>query len=311
MDKPLVSICIPTRNTERWIRHAIDSALNQTWEHCEVIVIDDGSTDQSVEILKSYGSRIVYRSTPPRGGNPARNLAISLARGLWIQFLDADDYLLPDKITAQFTEVGVENGLDLILSPELLQRWSDGHPLNPELKPKPVGKDLFEQWFSWEMPGTQGGLSRADYLRRFGNWNEEVPCCQDYELYARALKIGVSTRWTTQAGSVYRIWSEQTVCRRDPVQLIDVKTNLVDEMVSFLQKNNLWNESYSQVAGRTCFEMSRTLVQHDLAKAADYHEERRARGLIHLAGPAAPLSYRLAYRTLGFKAAEKLARLLR
>jgi glycosyltransferase involved in cell wall biosynthesis len=311
MGKPLVSICIPTRNTERWLGEAVDSALGQIWGACEVIVVDDGSTDGTAEILKSYGDKIVYRVTEPRGGNPARNLAASLARGEWIQFLDADDYLLPDKIERQFDETGTGSGLDLILSPELLQRWSDGKPLEPELKPVPQNGDLFAQWLGWEMPGTQGGLWRADCLRRIGGWNEAMPCCQDYELYARALRQGVPTRWTSQPGSVYRIWSEQTVCRRDPLQLIEYKTKLIDEMADFLRESGRWNEDYRQIAGRTCFEMCRTFAQRDLAGAAVYHRGRVKRGMLEVSGPSAPLRYRVAYRLLGFKASERLAGVLR
>lgn len=311
MEKPLVSICIPTRNTQRWVREAIDSALAQTWERCEVIVIDDGSKDETPEILKSYGSRITWRSTQALGGNAARNLAISLSSGEWIQFLDADDYLLPDKIASQFEEVGVGTDLDLILSTELLQYWSDGHPLEPVPKPKPSIDDFFAQWFLWECPGTQGGLWRKSALARIGNWNEEMPCCQDYELYARALRQGLRMKWTDKPLSVYRIWSEKTVCRRDPVQLIQVKTKLIDEMLAFLREGNRWKELYGELAGRTCFEMCRTLAKFDIDSAALYHRERLKRGLVNLSGPAAPFQYRLSYWTIGFGATERLASFLR
>src|SRR5206468_2833779 len=98
---PLVSILIPCYNAERWIAQAIDSALAQTWPAKEVIVIDDGSTDGSLEIIKSFGDRIRWETGPNRGGNVARNRLLELSLGEWLQYLDADDYLLDDKVGKQ------------------------------------------------------------------------------------------------------------------------------------------------------------------------------------------------------------------
>lgn len=311
MDKPLVTICIPTRNTERWLRQAIDSALNQTWRPLEVIVIDDGSTDGTPALLESYGNRIQWRSTPPRGGNPARNLGLSLAAGEWVQFLDADDYLLPDKIDSQFGEIGVENHFDLIFSPELIERWVDGKALEHESKPVPTDGDLFRQWLAWELPGTQGGLWRKKTLVAIGGWNDTMPCCQDYELYARALRQGLQITWTEKPLNVYRIWSESTVCRRNPQELIEVKTKLMDDMIAYLKSQAQWTPARKMAAAQGFFEMSRRLATVNPARAYSFHDEKRKLGLIHLAGPAAPTRYQAIYSLLGFKWAERLARILR
>ena len=95
--QPLVSILIPCYNAERWVGQAIESALAQTWPNKEVIVVDDGSTDGSLEVIKSFGDRIKWETGPNRGGNVARNRLLELSHGEWIQYLDADDYLLPAK----------------------------------------------------------------------------------------------------------------------------------------------------------------------------------------------------------------------
>ena len=89
--------------------------------------------------------------------------------------------------------------------------------------------------------------------------------------------------------------------------MIRVKTGLLDEMQAWLQQRGQWTQIHQRVAGRACFEMARTLAKYDRAAAAEYHRDRRARQMIHLEGPAAPLSYQLAYRTLGFASAETLA----
>src|SRR5580700_7824510 len=96
--KPRVTICIPCFNAERWIAEAVRSALGQTWPEKEVIVVDDGSSDGSLDRLREFGDSILLLRGEHRGGNSARNTALRHARGEWLQFLDADDYLKPSKI---------------------------------------------------------------------------------------------------------------------------------------------------------------------------------------------------------------------
>src|SRR5438128_899411 len=98
---PLVSILIPCYNAERWIGEAISSALAQTWSEKEIIVVDDGSTDGSLQQIRKFDGLVRWETGPNRGGNAARNRLLELAKGEWLQYLDADDYLLPDKIAKQ------------------------------------------------------------------------------------------------------------------------------------------------------------------------------------------------------------------
>jgi len=101
--KPLVSILIPAFNAEEWLAETLKSAIGQTWERKEIIVVDDGSTDETFRIAKQYESKIVKAVTQDNGGAcKARNKALSLAQGDYIQWLDADDLLAPDKLSQQF-----------------------------------------------------------------------------------------------------------------------------------------------------------------------------------------------------------------
>ncbi|MFA6436778.1 MAG: glycosyltransferase family 2 protein [Candidatus Paceibacterota bacterium] len=95
----LVSIIIPAHNAENYIRRAIESALNQTYKNIEIFVIDDGSTDNTAKIIKSYKDpRIIYLYQENGGQGKARNYAISKSTGKYITFLDADDIYLPEKV---------------------------------------------------------------------------------------------------------------------------------------------------------------------------------------------------------------------
>ena len=101
--KPLVSILIPAYNSEKWIADSIRSAVAQTWQPKEIIVVDDGSKDQTLSIAKQFESDSVrVFSQKNQGAAAARNNAFSMSHGDYIQWLDADDLLAPDKIARQW-----------------------------------------------------------------------------------------------------------------------------------------------------------------------------------------------------------------
>jgi glycosyltransferase involved in cell wall biosynthesis len=101
--QPLVSILIPAYNAEKWLKDTIESAVNQTWPRKEIIIVDDGSRDRTFEIARKYESNSVkVLSEENKGGPSARNAALSIAQGDFIQWLDHDDLLAPDKISQQF-----------------------------------------------------------------------------------------------------------------------------------------------------------------------------------------------------------------
>lgn len=102
----LVSIIVPCYNTERFIASSIESALAQTYRNTEIIVIDDGSTDRSLEIIESFGEKIkVIKKKKNKGAPAARNDGLIAARGEFIQFLDADDLLPADSVEIRLNEL--------------------------------------------------------------------------------------------------------------------------------------------------------------------------------------------------------------
>ena len=97
----MISVVIPAYNAGRFIRRTIDSVLAQTYTDYEIIVVDDGSTDNTAEIVKSYGSKVRYIYQQNAGDGAARNTGIYAAKGEWIAFLDHDDEWLPEKLRLQ------------------------------------------------------------------------------------------------------------------------------------------------------------------------------------------------------------------
>lgn len=130
-ETPLVSVVMPAFNVAWCVRRAIDSVLTQTYLRHEIIVIDDGSTDDTASVLASYGDRIRVISQTNRGMSAARNRGIDAARGTLVAFLDADDYWLSEKLARQVEllqrrpEVGFCSTAASVVNPEgaVLNLW--------------------------------------------------------------------------------------------------------------------------------------------------------------------------------------------
>jgi Glycosyl transferase family 2 len=305
-----VTIGIPVFNCETWVATAIQSALEQTWPDKEIIVVDDGSTDRSGEICKSFGSRILFVQQPNRGGNAARNQICRLASGEWIQFLDADDYLKPDKVRSHLDSCARPIDADILCSATIFEDWRNGKLASQKVDVLKEGCDWVALWLTTSVPLTGGCLWRRQALEKIGGWNEQIRCNQEYELYFRALQKNLRFQVAGAPLSVHRIWSEKTVSRRDKKGLVLGKTELIQCFLRWLKNEGRLTPEYQRLAGRSCFEMARTLANEDLALATCYYRERKREGLMQPEGPQAPWKYRLALRCLGFNSAERLAKLL-
>ena len=180
MSERKVSIIIPCFNAERFVGDAIRSALAQTYPSKEIIVIDDGSTDGSLKIIQSFGNAVRWESTKNRGGSAARNRGLQLASGSLIQFLDADDRLLPTKLEKQ-VEPLAQSSAAMTFTPPL--PLGDEKPVI-QFKPYPGG-DLVIYLLRGGGPGTSGVLHRRECLEAVGGFREDLPCAQEFDLHLR------------------------------------------------------------------------------------------------------------------------------
>lgn len=298
-----VSVIVPCHNGGKWVAEAIQSALAQEEVDPQVIVVDDSSQDGSREVAASFADRVTLLAGNWGNGNHARNAGLEVATGKWVQFLDADDLLKPDKIVAQIK--GASADAEMIYSPLIVRK--EGEQAIETISCRSADADLIEQWLRWELCQTGAALWRTEALRRIGGWKKDLPCCQDNEVVSRAIKNGFKIEYVDQPGAVYRIWSEETVCRKDPRKVICQKTELLDECISWLKREGRMQECYHDAAAQACFEMARTWARYDLDEATNYYRERLKRGMIRCTGPAAPKMFCWIERVLGFNAAEKIA----
>jgi hypothetical protein len=190
MQHPLVSIVIPCCNAEATIGEAIESALGQTYPNVEVIVIDDGSTDRTLELIKSFGERIRYETGPNRGACVARNKGIALSSGSLIQFLDADDLLHASKLEEQ-VPVSLARLGDIIYC-----NWetvaADGSYRKVSTSERD-GLDSVVCALKYQIP-TLTPLHWKRTLLSVGGFRESLPCAQERDLHIRLASSGVRFR---------------------------------------------------------------------------------------------------------------------
>jgi glycosyltransferase involved in cell wall biosynthesis len=312
--QPLVSILIPCYNAERWVGQAIESALAQTWPNKEVIVVDDGSTDGSLEVIKRFGDRIKWESGPNRGGNAARNRLLELSHGEWIQYLDADDYLLAAKIADQLAD-SKDSNADAIYGRVVQESSLDGK-ISHDVALEPASDDPWCLLVQWELPQTGAILTRRRVLEDVGGWKIDQPCCQEHELYLRLLCAGKTFRYSSAYGAVYRQWPKGSVSRRNTPEVLRQRLEIIRRAEEFLRNESELTHERLSTINQAKLEVARASWKHDRTFALSLINEIQQRDTDFRPGAVGSRisyswGYRMIYRFLGFDAAEKLARLAR
>jgi glycosyltransferase involved in cell wall biosynthesis len=206
MTSPLVSVVIPTYNYGHYIREAIDSALAQTYPVHEIVVVNDGSTDNTTEILKSYGSRIRLCEQANGGPAKARNRGVQECRGELIAFLDADDAWLPRKIERQI-EVLRELPEPRVVSTDLMPIDRASVRLSIETrscreseKSIVTLRDLLE--FASVVPSSV--MIAKDYFKKLGFFDETLAGTEDMEMWWRIASVAPIVKITERL-TLYRV----------------------------------------------------------------------------------------------------------
>lgn len=308
---PKVSILIPCYNADRWVAQAIQSALDQTYLNKEVIVVDDGSSDRSLEIIEGFGELIHWETQSNQGGNATRNRLLDLSTGEWIQYLDADDYLLLAKVEQQIEFLSQYPQADVIYSPSIFEYWQ-GHQSRQEVLLIPESHDPWILLARWYLPQTGSPLWKKQAILDVGGWKPDQPCCQEHELYLRLLKAGKQFKYCPDASSIYRQWSESTVCKRDKSETFRQRLVIEDVLEQHLRNINQLTPERLHAINQARFECARMIWlfnQHwaneiiATIKTSDRH--------FVPSGSAAPQTYRLTYKLFGFSIAEQIAGLKR
>lgn len=303
-----VSILIPAFNAEEWIEQAVESALSQG-SHCEVIVVDDGSSDRTVERLSNFGDRIRWESGPNRGAPAARNRLLNLASADWLQYLDADDYLLPGKIEVQRDALLNNYDADVIYGPISIE-WHDRDQVHTTVLDIPEPRDPWILLALWRLPQTGSPLWRKSALEEVGGWREDQSCCQEHELYLRLLMAGKRLVYDPAGGAVYRKFSGGSLSSRNISRVRVERAKIESRIERHLASVGALTEDRQLAIDQARFELARSTWPESRSQARLFHDSIKSRWF-RPTGPAAPALYRLAYKVLGFEGAEILAGLTR
>lgn len=188
-EDPLVTAIIPAYNAEAFVVEAIDSALSQTHRPLEVVVVNDGSTDQTPRLLEGYGDQIQVVHQANAGLASARNAGAQAARGDWLAFLDADDLWLPEKIERQVALTSPDVGL--IYTDRY--NWGDRGDL-PEvhgaMQAYPEGDIFVALLLGGNFLTASSAMIRRGAFQELGGFSTEVPSVEDYDLWLRFAASG-------------------------------------------------------------------------------------------------------------------------
>jgi len=257
--KPYVSILIPAHNAAPWIADTVESALAQTWTHKEIIVVDDGSSDETLAIARRFESRGVRVFTQAnQGAAVARNRAWLESRGDWLQFLDADDLLHADKISLQMDRA-VQLGPDFAYCCHWTRftRSLD----DADHTPQPLCRDSEPlPWIELKlrdnvMMHPAAWLVSRSLAERSGPWNPALTLDDDGEFFSRIVSTSAGVRHIDKALSYYRSnLSDSLSGRRTPqawnsaYRSLQLTSDRFLEMSSHAEGRSAAANAYQQLA---------------------------------------------------------------
>ncbi len=207
--KPLVSILIPAYNAEAWISDTLRSAIAQTWERKEIIVVDDGSKDQTLAVARQFESEQLKVVTQKnQGASATRNNAFAMSKGDYVQWLDADDLMAPEKTASQM-EAAERSGSKRTLISGAWARFMH-RPYRAEFRPSPLWEDLLPaEWLMRKMEHdtymqTATWLVSRELAEAAGKWDTRLLGDDDGEFFCRVLLASEGTRFVKESKVYYR-----------------------------------------------------------------------------------------------------------
>jgi len=313
----LVSILIPAYNAEKYLKDTINSALSQTWPNKEIIIVDDGSCDKTLQIARTFESKRVKVITQPNAGScRSRNKALQLAQGEYIQWLDADDQLAPDKISCQMARNHTIRDTKVLYC----SAWGTFYHRIDKTKyqPSPIWKSMTPvEWFIKSSEGqywmqTSSWLVSRVLTEAAGPWEERLESINDDgEYFARVVARSRFVEFVPESRCYYRIYhpGSATYFRKRSERALrswDLSVNLIVDHLLLLENSE---ESRKAAIRNLHSIISRLYPYSNMAGVKDLIEADYKR-IINLGGERQDaketLKFWVARRVLGLKCARIL-----
>lgn len=304
--RPDVSVIIPCHDGADWLRHAVLSALDQPGVDVEVVVVDDASSDLSVASVADLSERVVVvRQGRRQGANAARNRGVDLCSGRYVQFLDADDVLLPGKLSTQVSHLE-RTGADIAYGDWCFLFHVGGEArIGPPQRPGQP-EDILEAWIVGWWYAPCAALFTRDAVLRVGPWDESLPAAQDRAYMLAAAVAGCRFEYVAgEVGAIYRRHDSGSITTSDPLRQRRSHVAVVMAVEQRLRSDGRLTPRYRSALAQAYLDSARKLYRYDrtqwraLVARAELldpgHSTRQSR------------QYRVTRRLLGRGGAERVA----
>lgn len=302
----IVSVVIPCYNVEKYVAASVGSALQQTHPELEVICVDDGSTDGTVAIIEQLQARHPDRIRLIRqanaGATVARNKGLEAATGTYVQFLDADDLLLPGKVAHQVA-LAQAHGLPELIVGSSRTVGANGREIQ-RIVQATASRDVWLDLMRTHMGNTVANLWARAAVLAAGGWNKGLRSSQEYDLMFRLLSRGARVVFDPEVLTEVRRRTDgsitQTNLEQNWARFVDLRLRIREHVRTHRIPHN--EQAFTQFL----FDSIRVLYQYDPANAMSLHDQHIPTGFQPTASPATSATYVRVHRLLGFRGAQRL-----
>lgn len=252
---PELSIVIPAYNRGETIFQCVESALEQRGGTSEVIVVDDGSTDGTRDILSSFGSQITVLHRGNQGACAARNMGLHAARGDSIAFLDSDDYYASD-LAGTLHNLRKGSGVDMAIGSHSLDL--DGIVRRVDfLRPNETREKVLETFSDGWVVQTAAICWCRQFVEKIGGWNPQVLQWQDVEFYMRALMLGAKMEVFDEEGAIVREYLDRSrISHKVTEQVLNSQLDFIEQLAQ------LADPKYRPYIANLYYKLARHALRH-------------------------------------------------
>lgn len=299
---PLVSIIIPCYNVEQYIVECLDSAFRQTYSNIEIICVDNNSTDKTTQIINAYcesrESQLQLLFEEKKGASIARNRGLSIAKGDWVQFLDADDLLDSQKIEHQLLLTKSNKQTDFVVG-SFYKLATNGTLKHILIR----NSDAFKALFVSNLGITSSNLFYKKSIMNVGGWDENLKSSQEASLMFKLLASDNVVAFDDKPLTIIRERAEGQISQLNPNSNWMQYVNLRLEIVMFLKNNKAsYFEKEKEFYYYNLFKQIRRIARFDLETA---NQMFKAYFPEHFK-PKIGIIYTICFKLMGFKLTEQL-----
>lgn len=306
-----ISVIIPCYNVETYIEEGLLSVLNQTHPAREIICIDDGSTDNTIKIIRNLQEKFpnkiyLYLNEKNRGATYTRNRGLAIAKGDFIQFFDADDILLPDKFEHQIKIIS-----ECSYSPDIIVNDFQRKNIDGTIETYTFPAD--DPWcglLEGRLGVTTSNLYRRENVIAVRGWTEELLSSQEYDLMFRMLVAGSLVLFDTKIISYNRERISGSITKSDPSGKWIRFINLRERIYHYLSANSMLKPERLESFRKIMFDSIRILYKYNKKEAIKLHQKYIQQIKINEPTLSTSKKYLSVYNIFGFRIAELASRIV-